>query len=261
MGCPECRGQYRLVLERLLRPRRNDLCATCRERLERNVFRVLDCKNPACKTICAELPTLAEHLDEACAKHFDGLRAGLEAAGREYVHDPHLVRGFDYYTRTVYEVAHGGIGARDAICGGGRYDNLVAELGGPDTPAVGFAIGVVPTLLAVEKQMSDELRGQLTDFDAPVPLDVYVVAVDDATRRYAFGLLETLRRGGVSADGDFEGRSLRAQMRSANRIKARFVAVVGPDEEKAQTVSVKRMKDGSEASVAASDLVAHIAEN
>ena len=258
MGCPACRGAFRTVLEKALVARREELCDTCRERLTRNVFRVLDCKNKACRAVCAELPTLSEHLDDGCAEHFAAVKAGLEAAGRAYVHDTHLVRGFDYYTRTVYEIAHGGIGARDAICGGGRYDNLVAELGGPPTPAVGFAIGVVPTLLAVEKSMTDELRAQLTDPDAPVPVDVYVVAVDDATRRYAFSVLERLRKAGVSADADFEGRSLKAQMRSANRMKARFVAVVGPDEETRQTVSVKTMADGSKQTVALDDIVGHI---
>ena len=261
MGCPACRAAFRLVLENELKRRRKDLCETCRERLERNVFRVLDCKNPECKAICAGLPTLVEHLDEGCSAHFEQLRAGLEAVGRGYEHDPHLVRGFDYYTRTVYEIAHGGVGARDAICGGGRYDNLVEELGGPATPATGFAIGVVPTLVAVEKTETRALKSKLTDFDAPVPVTVYVVAVDEATRRYAFRLLEHLRRAAVAADGDFEGRSLKAQMRSANRMKAAFVAVVGPDEEARKNVSVKRLSDGTDATVAFDDVVTHVKHN
>jgi histidyl-tRNA synthetase len=249
MGCPGCRDAFRDVLKEHLRPRHKELCPVCQERLERNVFRVLDCKNPKCKEVCATLPTLAEHLDGDCAAHFARVREGLAAAGREYVHDAHLVRGFDYYTRTVYEIAHGAVGARDAVCGGGRYDNLVEELGGPATPATGFAIGVVPTLVAVEKTMTDEIRSKLTDFDVPVPVDVYVVAVDDASRLYAFRVLERLRREGIAADGDFEGRSLKAQMRSAHRMKARFTAVVGPDEQAANAVSLKRMSDGSTASV------------
>ncbi len=261
MGCPECRAAFREVLLRELRPRANELCEVCRERLDRNVFRVLDCKEAKCREICEELPTLVEHLDDECARHFEQLKAGLEAVGRGYVHDPHLVRGFDYYTRTVYEITHGGVGARDAVCGGGRYDNLVEELGGPATAATGFAIGVVPTLVAVEKTMTDELKSKLTDFDAPVPIDVYVVAVDDDTRLYAFRLLELLRKAGVAADADFEGRSLKAQMRSANRMKARFVAVVGPDEKAENKVSVKKMSDGTEASVTFDDIVTHIKQN
>ncbi|HUU42312.1 MAG TPA: histidine--tRNA ligase [Planctomycetota bacterium] len=261
MGCATCRAAFRDVLVDALRPRAAELCEVCRERLERNVFRVLDCKKPKCREVCAELPVLSDHLDEGCAGHFAAVRAGLEAVGREYVHDAQLVRGFDYYTRTVYEIVHGGIGARDAVCGGGRYDNLVEELGGPSTPAVGFAVGVVPTLLAVEKSMTDELRSTLTDFDAPVPVDVYVVAVDDATRRYAFRVLERLRKAGIAADGDFEGRSLKAQMRSANRMKARFVAAVGPDEEAQGNVSVKTMADGTTTALPLDDVVTHIQGN
>lgn len=258
MGCADCRAAFRKVLLAELRPQAQQLCEVCRERLERNVFRVLDCKNPKCREICETLPTLVEHLDDGCAEHFRRVREGLEAVGREYVHDPHLVRGFDYYTRTVYEITHGGVGARDAVCGGGRYDNLVGELGGPMVPAVGFAVGVVPTMLAVRKQMGREKLAEMTDFDAVVPLDVYVVAVDDDTRTYAFRLLERLRKAGVAADADFEGRSLKAQMRSGNKTKARFVAVVGPDEKTENRVSVKKMSDGSKAAVPFDDIVRHV---
>jgi histidyl-tRNA synthetase len=261
MGCADCRAEFREVLRTALLPERARLCPVCQERLDRSVFRVLDCKNPKCRDICATLPTLAERLDPACAGHFRSVREGLDAVGRPYVHNPHLVRGFDYYTRTVYEIVHGAVGARDAICGGGRYDNLVEELGGPSTPAVGFAIGVVPTLLAVEKTMTQELRSKLTDFDAPVPVDAYVVAVDVKTRLYAFRLLEHLRRAGIAADGDFEGRSLKAQMRSANRMKAKFVAVVGPEEQAENKVSLKRMSDGLTESVALEEAVARLRQD
>jgi histidyl-tRNA synthetase len=134
----------------------------------------------------------------------------------------------------------------------------VEELGGPSTPAVGFAIGVVPTLLAVEKTMTEEVRSKLTDFDAPVSVDVYVVAVDAKTRLYGFRLLENLRRAGIAADGDYEGRSLKAQMRSANRMKAKFVAVVGPEEQARNEVSLKRMSDGTTESVPFEETVARL---
>jgi histidyl-tRNA synthetase len=258
MGCADCRAAFREVLKSVLLPQRANLCPTCQERLDRNVFRVLDCKNPKCREICATLPTLVERLDPGCAEHFRGVREGLDAAGRACVHDPHLVRGFDYYTRTVYEITHAAVGARDAILGGGRYDHLVEELGGPSTPAVGFAIGVVPTLLAVEKTMTEEVRSKLTDFDAPVSVDVYVVAVDAKTRLYGFRLLENLRRAGIAADGDYEGRSLKAQMRSANRMKAKFVAVVGPEEQARNEVSLKRMSDGTTESVPFEETVARL---
>ncbi len=260
MGCPTCRAVFREVLKEKLRPQKSALCHLCQDRLERNVFRILDCKNPKCKELCATLPNMSDYLDADCAAHFKRVREGLDAAGRAYAHDQHLVRGFDYYTRTVYEIGHSAVGARDTVCGGGRYDNLVEELGGPPTPAIGFAVGVVPTLVAVEKSMPDALKGKLTDFDAPVAVDVYVVAVDDASRLYAFQVLERLRKGGVSSDADFEARSLKAQMRSANKMKAKFAAVVGPDEQAQGTVSLKRMSDGDTGSVPLDDLTTKLRE-
>jgi histidyl-tRNA synthetase len=175
IGCPACRSDYREVLKGLFEGRRCDLCEDCRSRYDRNVFRILDCKQESCKAIAAEAPPMRDYLDDACRSHFDAVVAMLREARQDFVIDDHLVRGFDYYTRTVFELAHASLGARDAICGGGRYDNLVAELGGPDAGCVGFAIGVVPTMLALKKTVREEL--------AASPLRVYIVAVTDDVRR------------------------------------------------------------------------------
>ncbi len=248
IGCPGCRTTYRNVLKELFNGRRANLCEDCRSRYERNIFRILDCKQDACKAIAAEAPPMREYLDDACSSHFEDVIAMLREAGQEFVIDDHLVRGFDYYTRTVFELAHSSLGARDAICGGGRYDNLVAELGGPDAGCVGFAIGVVPTALALKNTVGACAA-------TAVPVAVYVAAVNNDVRRDCLRITETLRHAGISADRDYENRSLKAQMRSANRLGARYTLVVGPDEVAAGAFKLKHMETGEEETLALENIV------
>ena len=238
IGGEESRAGYREVLKKVFGGERGKLCEDCRERYDRNVFRILDCKQPQCWAIAALAPPMREHLNDADRAHFDEVLAGLTGAGLAFEVDDHLVRGFDYYTRTVFELAHSSLGARDAICGGGRYDELVAELGGPEAGCVGFAVGVVPTMLA--------LRKSAAPVDEGAGVTVYVVAVDDSARGDCFRLAERLRAGGVSADLDCEGRSLKAQMRSANRLGVRYALLVGPDEMAEGRVTLKEMESGAE---------------
>lgn len=248
IGCPDCRASYRELLKKLLAPRLDKLCHLCKTRYERNVFRVLDCKEPKCREAAADVPPMLEHLDAACAQHFRSVEAGLKAAGVTFLVDGSVVRGFDYYTRTVYEIMHSAVGARSTICGGGRYDNLVQELGGPSLGACGFGIGVVPLLVVMDKLgLSDG-----TDTTAP---DVYVASADDSSRLYAFELAQKLRHASVRAEVDHEGRSLKAQMRQANRMKAPFAAVVGPDEERSRTVQLKDMEARTDRTVSAEELI------
>lgn len=251
IGCPDCRAAYREELKRFFADTLGDLCEDCRARYERNVFRILDCKQEPCKAAAAEAPPMRDFLDEACREHFARVTELLDEAGQAYVIDDRLVRGFDYYTRTVYELAHGSLGARDAICGGGRYDNLVAELGGPDAGCVGFAVGVVPTILALHKTRSDEVP-------TPQPVTVYVVAVNDEMRSEVFKITERLREAGIPADRDCESRSLKAQMRSANRCGAPYTLAVGPDEVAAGTFNLKRMETGEEFRLPVADIIAHL---
>ena len=251
MGCPSCRAAYREALKASLADKRPHLCDDCRARFERNVFRILDCKKETCKAIARETPPMREYLDEACRKHFESVTAMLRESGLAFEQDDHLVRGFDYYTRTVFELAHESLGARDAVCGGGRYDNLVEELGGPSAGCVGFAVGVVPTLLALERTATAEAS------QAPT-LTAYVIAVSDAVRGRCFALTETLRAAGVSTDLDHERRSLKAQMRSANRLGAEYAIVLGPDELAEGCVKLKAMSNGTEEKLATNAAIARL---
>jgi len=253
IGCAECRPPYRDELRGILRRRANELCPDCRDRLERNVLRVLDCKNEDCRAVVAELPVVTDRLCAACREHRDGLERALGAAGIAFEQDPRLVRGLDYYGRTVYEIRHDGLGARDSICGGGRYDELVELLGGPPMPCIGFGIGVEPTLLA----MADEL-GAPADA-APRP-DVYVVCFEDAAREPAFELALELRRAGLRADLDFQGRSAKAQMRTANRQGAPLCMLLGADESAKGEVTMRDMIGSRQWSVARDRAVAEATE-
>jgi histidyl-tRNA synthetase len=249
IGCPDCRAAYRDVLRNLLAPHLKEMCVDCQARFNRNIFRLLDCKNPQCKAITQTMPPMRDHLDQACREHFEAVQSYLRAAGQEFVVDDHLVRGFDYYTRTVYEISNSLLGARDAVAGGGRYDNLVADIGGPPTGAAGFAIGEVPTLLALKKQTTQPtLPG--------AKLKAFIVAVDDASRAVAFRIAQKLRKSGVYANTDFQKRSAKAQMRSASRDGAEYVIVVGPEEIAAGKYTVKNMTSGEQRKLAEEEILA-----
>jgi histidyl-tRNA synthetase len=237
MGCPECRPAMREHVRGILADRSDELCEEHRERYETNVFRVLDCKKEGCRRVSEDVPPVTDLLCPACADHFAQVRDALGAAGVAFEVDPHLVRGLDYYTRTVYEIKHPGLGARDTICGGGRYDALVEMLGGPSIPCVGFALGAEPALLAMEAELGESE-------ESGVRPDVYVIAFGDEVRGECFALAEELRRAGISADMDFGDRSPRAQMRAANRCGAPVCVLLGPDELERSEATVKDMGEG-----------------
>lgn len=253
LGCPSCRAAYREVLKAFLADKRIQLCKDCQARFDRNVFRILDCKVETCKAIARQAPAMREYLDEPCREHFESVLSMLGDAGLKFEADDHLVRGFDYYTRTLFELAHASLGARDAVCGGGRYDNLVEELGGPSVGCVGFAVGVVPTLLALERTATG---------GAPQPpaLKAYVVAVNNDVRARCFAIAEKLRLAGVSTELDHERRSLKAQMRSANRLGAKYVIVLGPDELAKGCGKLKDMTTGEEQDVPLEEIVNRLAD-
>ncbi len=257
IGCETCRPRYRDAVRDAVKDRLGELCEDCRRRLERNVFRVLDCKNEGCRPVIESLPEITEFLDEDCARHYAAVKDALGRAGLEFTEDPRLVRGLDYYTRTVYEIKHPGLGARDAICGGGRYDKLVEILGGPPTPCVGFAIGAEATLLAMESEL-----GPPPDA-APRP-EVYVVCFEEAARPFCFGLIGDLRGAGIAADMDFEARSAKSQMRQANRLEARLCFLIGGREVEQDQVLIKDMADGRQWSVpreqAAGEAAGHLGQ-
>jgi len=232
IGCGECRGGYREVLRNAVRPLLPTLCENCNKRFERNVFRILDCKVDAEKT--QNLPAAIDHTCEKCKAHMKAVEGALRDAKVEYRIDPRIVRGLDYYTRTVYEFSSSALGAQNAIAGGGRYDTLVRDMGGPDVGSVGFAAGAERILLA----MKEGAAGPAMDF--------FGVAIDESLRGRVFSMVTELRRAGLSGDMDFEGRSIKSQMRSANRSGARYALLIGPAEAAQNQVKLKDMREGAE---------------
>ena len=237
IGTPASRGGYRDLIKAELAAQQDKLCPDCRRRLDRNVFRVLDCKNEPCVAISRRLPRILDHLPEAERVHFAHVAKALRSTHVPFEEDPFLVRGFDYYTGVVFEITHGALGAQDALCGGGRYDNLIADLGGPSLGAVGWALGVERLLMALQA------AGAAAE---GAPLDLYIVTMGEPARIAAIEYLSKLRRAGLAADTDYEGRSLKAQMRTADKLRARFVTVLGDNELATGTLKLKHMATGTE---------------
>ena len=238
IGCPVCRPAYHAALRDYLGARLADLCPQCQERFERNPLRVLDCKERGCQVVAAGAPSILTHLCEECDTHFQGLQALLNARGLCIKIDPHIVRGLDYYTKTVFEIIMQSPRGPIALCGGGRYDGLVREIGGPDMPGVGFGIGTERILL--------ELGNQGITPEAPNVSDVYVASLGEEGRLPAFELGMSLRREGFSADFDHMERSLKAQFRYADKQGVRVMVIVGGEELSRGMVIIKNMASGEE---------------
>lgn len=246
VGCPECRPVYREKLQNAMRDKLPEMCGDCKSRFDRNPMRLLDCKNEKCQTLTQGVPEMADCLCDGCAAHLAQLQKLLSAAGVEYKLNPRLVRGLDYYTKTAFEIQYPPLGAQSAICGGGRYDGLIEEIGGDPTPGIGFAIGLERVLLALEKQ------GLLPAQENAIA--VYVAAVDAVSQTAAFKLVSELRQAGIACEMDFMDRSLKAQMKQANRLAARFVAIIGEEEAAQGKVALKNMQTGEQELVDAGNL-------
>jgi len=244
VGCSACREPYRVQLQQWLMERKERLCENCRRRLSRNPLRVLDCKNPDCREILADSPVLLDYVCPDCRSHHERVIAGLKSLGLPFREESRLVRGLDYYTRTVFEVYSSDLGAQDALAAGGRYDGLVEELGGPPTPAVGFSVGLERLLICLEGK----------EMPAPSPLmpSVYCVGLDAESTSANFLLAARLRRLGLGVRLDHSGRSLKSQLREANRLGVDFVLIRGQEELEAGTVKLKDMREGGEVSLPAS---------
>ena len=247
VGCPKCRPVYREKLQEFFRPHLKELCTDCRSRFERNPLRLLDCKHEHCHALAEGAPRITDCLCDECRVHFTEVQSYLTAAGIPFELDANLVRGLDYYTKTAFEVKYTPLGAQSAVAGGGRYDGLVEEVGGPPTPGIGFAVGLERVLLALEKQ---ELLPE-----EPEAVDVFVVALGEAAQIPAFKLLYELRAAKLSAAMDFAGRSMKAQMKQANKKNARFVAILGEDEVKEASAILKDMKTSEQKKLALKDFV------
>ena len=241
IGCPECRKEYNAALKEYLSGYLNEMCETCRARFDKNPMRIIDCKEPRCREIVKNAPRTIDFLCDNCRKHFEGVKSCLDAAGAEYVIDPDIVRGLDYYTGTVFEVISNRIGAQGAVCAGGRYNGLIEELGGPSIPAVGFGMGMERLLAVME---TNEV-----EFPKPPETTVYFAANGDAPRMKAFALAQKLREAGVSAEFDHMERSFKAQFKYANKLGAKFTVALGDEELERGAVKVKCMADGEETEV------------
>ena len=234
IGCPTCRKEYHKALKEYFTERKDQLCDTCLSRLERNPMRILDCKSPECQEVCKGAPKITDYLCEDCKAHFAKVQEFLTALGIEFEIDPGLVRGLDYYTRTVFEFPSKSLGF--ALGGGGRYDGLVEEFGGKPTPGLGFGLGMDRILLALEAQK--------VEFPQPVKCEAYLVCVGEEAQKKAFRLVDELHRCGVPADFDVCGRGVKAQMKYANKIGAKFTLVLGDDEIRQGKAAMKNMKTG-----------------
>ena len=252
IGCKTCRAAYNAALKEYFAPRLGEMCPACRERFEKNPLRMLDCKEETCKAIAANAPKILDYLCPDCANHFAEVQRLLTAQGIKYVIEPNIVRGLDYYTRTVFEFVSTAIGAQGTVCAGGRYDGLIAQLGGPQTPAVGFAAGLERLILLMENT-SVPFRPQ------PVPA-IYLAGMDELTRQKAFALAGSLRAAGIAAECDVMERSVKAQMKYADKIGARYVAVIGETELSNGAANVKNMADGSQCMVPFDGLVGYLSK-
>jgi len=245
LGCRNDKKKFSDILKAKLKNKLSDLCDECKERFKRNIFRILDCKNSACREVIKGLNLGSDYLCEDCRAHFLKVTKGLDDLGIDYKVSAHLVRGLDYYTRTVFEITHKGLGSQDAIGAGGRYDNLVKELGGKDLGAIGFAFGVERILLVSSLQSPVSSRNKL----------VYIITLGDEAKERGIKLLDSLRKNGIQADTDYVGKSLKGAMRNADSLGARFVLIIGEDELKKNVVTVKDMILGGQKEIKPLDLI------
>ncbi|MCM1133761.1 MAG: histidine--tRNA ligase [Ruminococcus flavefaciens] len=241
IGCPTCRAKYHEALRAYFESRKGELCETCQERLVKNPMRILDCKSPICQEIGKDAPVILDYLCEECGNHFESLKEYLTNLGIEYKVNPKIVRGLDYYTKTVFEFVTTEIGAQGTVCGGGRYDGLIEQLGGQPTPALGFGIGLERLLLVMDKQGCKYLT--------PRKCDIYFATMGDKALEKAMKLSASLREYGYFAEYDLMNRGLKAQMKYANKIGAKYTVVLGNNELENGTAMLKEMENGKETSI------------
>lgn len=242
IGCPKCRAEYHKALRTYFDDRKNELCETCQSRLLKNPMRILDCKSPVCSEIAKDAPLILDFLCDECKDHFEKLKNYLNNLGIEYKINPKIVRGLDYYTKTVFEFVTTEIGAQGTVCGGGRYDGLVKELGGQDTPSLGFGMGLERLMLLMEAQ-----NCPFPQENAP---DLFIVALGDKATLKSIEICKDMRAEGFAALMDLNQRSVRAQMKYADKLNAKFNMVIGDDEVESGTAKLKNMTTGEETEIA-----------
>lgn len=252
LGDTECRSTHKKALVAHFSPHIDEFCSDCKSRLEKNPLRILDCKVDSGHPLIASAPSLADYLNEASATYFEEVKKYLDDLGIAYEVDANLVRGLDYYNHTAFEImsTSEGFGAITTLCGGGRYNGLAEEIGGPSAPGIGFAMSIERLLLA--------MNAEGKSFDEEPTLEVYVVTMGDETKHPGFKLLNELRKAGIRSDMDYMDRKMKGQMRSADRLSAQVVVVIGENEVAEDVAMVKNMADGSQEKVASSELIEKI---
>lgn len=247
IGCPTCRAKYNEILKDYFRPHIDELCDDCKARFDKNPLRMIDCKNEGCKKYAVDAPRLIDYLCEDCNNHFESLKKELTELGIEYNVDSGIVRGLDYYTRTVFEFVSENVGTQGTICGGGRYDGLIESLGGTKVPGIGFGMGVERLLM--------ECEAQQIDFEKNDNVKVYFANLCDEANAFISKTCYNLRRAGIGCERDLVGRGFKAQMKYANKQHIPYLIVVGEDEIKNGVVNVKNMADGSSEAVKVDEIV------
>lgn len=248
VGCDHCRPRYQQALKDYFSQYKDQLCETCLERLEKNPLRLLDCKEEACKAVAAKAPTTLDYACDDCKAHFEKVCAYLEGVGIKYEVDTTLVRGLDYYTQTAFEVIMNKVGSQqNAICGGGRYNKLVSQVGGDDIPGMGFAAGMERVLLTVEEE----------GIALPVKqdIDVYVAPLGDAAKEVCFKLVHDLRQQGLIVETDYLSKSIKAQMKTADKAGARYAIIIGDDELAGGNAVVRDMRESTQETIPFADIM------
>ena len=248
IGCPTCRAEYHKALKEYFYGYKDELCETCNSRLEKNPMRILDCKSPVCSKIAQGAPKITDYLCDECKEHFASVQKYLDAAGVEYTVNPTIVRGLDYYTKTVFEFVTNFIGAQGTVCGGGRYDGLIEELGGKHLPSLGFAMGIERLLMLMDKQG--------IEIPKPSTCDLYVAVMGESASLKSFEIIKAVRSCGLIAETDIVGRGLRAQMKYADKIGAKFSMVLGDNEIEQGKAVIKNMSSGEQTEIVLDDTFA-----
>ncbi|MCI5721658.1 MAG: histidine--tRNA ligase [Firmicutes bacterium] len=252
VGCPECRQKHREALKKFLEPVYDQLCNTCKDRYERNPMRILDCKSEICQELVKEAPDMLDYLCDDCRNAFEDVKKNLDALGIEYIVDPRIVRGLDYYTKTAFEFVTDSNGTQGTVCGGGRYDHLIEEIGGPPIPGVGFGLGIERLLMLMDE------KG--VEIPQPEPVKAFIAVMGEDAKLFGLKLLRELRQKGVKAEMDTLARNIKGQFKYADRLGAEYTVVIGDNEIAEGVVSVKEMATSQQREVKLEDLVEELSK-
>ncbi|NBI06925.1 histidine--tRNA ligase [Senegalia massiliensis] len=252
IGCSKCRPNYDKALKEYLSERLDKLCETCNSRFDTNPMRILDCKNDNCQMELKEAPTILDYLCDECSEHFDGVKNYLDNLEIDYIVNPRIVRGLDYYTKTAFEFISSEIGAKSTVCGGGRYDGLVEQVGGPSTPAIGFGMGIERLILTLENNNIEIPKED--------DLDIFIVTMGDKAKSLAMKIVKDLRNLGISSDLDHLDRSVKAQFKYSNKLNSTYTIVIGDNEIENKSIKIKNMKTGDQKDLSLENVVESIEE-